>query len=75
MIKLIIKPVNTLYTLDIPPKYLNKEIEITLLPIHKETKRNQAKMIKNLLDKKDFNVFSKIENPLQWQEGIRKEWL
>ncbi len=64
MIKEIIIPKENKYILNIPDEYLNKEIEILIIP--KEDKES--------IFKKSAGVLKDKVDPLKWQEEIRKEW-
>ena len=60
---MIIIPTDEYYTIQIPKKYLNKEIEIIIKPIEK----------KDLIKKTKGIIKNKI-NPLEYERKIRNEW-
>lgn len=74
MVREIIKPENEIYHLHIPKEYINKKIEILILPFsYNEEKDNLYKdsdiFLKTAGILKDRNI-----DPLKWQKEIRDEW-
>jgi len=74
MIREIITPRNCEYTLQIPKEYIDREIEILILPFD-YTKSKKNKKIKKDIFSKTAGIFtSQNINPIEWQNSIRDEW-
>ncbi len=73
MVREIINPESEEYTVHIPKEYLNRKVEILILPfenISQDVKYNSTESIKKTSGiLKDKNI-----NPLEWQKTIRSEW-
>ncbi|WP_323586881.1 hypothetical protein [Aliarcobacter butzleri] len=75
MVREIIKPENEIYQLHIPKEYINKRIEILILPFSYNEERK-------ILSKNNEDIFfqtagilkNKNIDPLKWQNEIRNEW-
>jgi len=65
MIKEIIKVESEYYKIHIPKEYLNKKVEITVLPIEQE---DGTKLLE-----KTSGIFKKKIDPIKWQREIRND--
>jgi len=73
MLREIVIPKEEEYVIKIPREYVNKRVEILVLPLGEGSK---------LKSKKEENVFLKTSgilknygiDPLLWQKEIREEW-
>ncbi len=80
MIRQIIRPTSQTYNLHIPKEYLNKEIEVLVLPIYTDKLNINVQEEENrsntLLDFAKYQVmaFNEIQDPVQWQRNVRDEW-
>jgi len=73
MIREIIKPTSTEYIVHIPNEYIDKEVEILILPIGKE--ENIQKEVNKELFLSTAGILSqKGIDPIKWQQKIRNEW-
>ncbi|MFN2267382.1 MAG: hypothetical protein ABR533_03840 [Desulfonatronovibrio sp.] len=72
MIREIIKPQNNTYLLNIPEEYIDKEIEILLLPISIEEAKVQHHS--NIIRRTSGILSAKEVDPVGWQRQVRKEW-
>ncbi|RQD66819.1 MAG: hypothetical protein D5R98_01435 [Desulfonatronovibrio sp. MSAO_Bac4] len=72
MIREIIKPQNNTYLLNIPEEYINKEVEILLLPVNTEEARIDH--LKNIIRKTSGILSANEVDPVSWQRQLRKEW-
>jgi len=72
MIREIIRPQTQSYTINIPAEYLNREVEILVLPVGPERKvLSQSASIVN----KTAGILSKNKvEPVSWQRKVRDEW-
>lgn len=70
MLRQIVKPTTQHYDLQIPKEYINKEVEILVLPfLHSE---DEGKNISDEIFEKTFGILkSKNIDPIKWQEDIR----
>ncbi len=72
MIREIIRPQTQSYTINIPAEYLDREVEILVLPVGPEKKvlSHNASIVK-----KTAGILSKNKiDPVSWQRKIRDEW-
>ncbi|MCK5541290.1 MAG: hypothetical protein KAI40_01255 [Desulfobacterales bacterium] len=75
MLREIIKTNSEKYILHIPKKYLNKKIEILVLPFENETKNEyQDISFQNAIKKTAGILKSRKIDPVKWQKDIRSEW-
>ena len=74
MLREIICPESEEYILHIPNEYLNKKIEILVLPFFDEPIINGDKNQKNILNKTAGILKDKCIDPIKWQQEIRSEW-
>ena len=64
---------NIRHCLDIPPEFLDMELEITIKPVRKYC--DFLKKIEDIFERnKEVNPFSSITDPVKWQKDIRNEW-
>lgn len=79
MLREIIKPESENYILHIPKEYIDKEVEILVLPFEQPNSPDSNNFQK--INKKD-NVLAntagllsdKNINPVEWQRKLRDEW-
>lgn len=79
MLREIIKPESESYILHIPKEYIDKEVEILVLPFEEPNSPDSNNFQK--INKKD-NVLAntagllsdKNINPVEWQRKLRDEW-
>ena len=73
MLREIIIPKKRDYILNIPEEYLNKRVEILVLPLDEnyDEKRNNNESI---IKKTSGILNHKNIDPIQWQRNIRTEW-
>ena len=75
MLREIIKSNSEEYILHIPKEYLNKRIEILVLPFENESKDSFIYTNKNKNIKKSAGILKKRKiDPIKWQKEIRSEW-
>jgi len=56
-------------------KFKNHKVKIMLIDLKQQsTSKNQKQQIKNILENTQEQLFSSINNPLDWQKNIREEW-
>ncbi len=73
MIREIIKPQSQKYILHLPKEYINKKIEILVLPFDfNEEKKDRNSVID--FSKYKVKAFENIKDPVKWQQKIRNEW-
>lgn len=55
--------------------YYNSRVRVLILADESETNSsNKEKLLVAINDMKKVNMFSKIDNPTQWQKKLRNEW-
>jgi len=75
MIREIIRPSSEYYSLHIPKEYIDKDIEILVLPFeYPEDKKQSVSKNKQLLQKTAGLLTSRNIDPLKWQQVIRAEY-
>ncbi|MBF7065914.1 hypothetical protein ACOL3B_08450 [Aliarcobacter butzleri] len=75
MVREIIKPENEIYQLHIPKEYINKRIEILILPFsYNEEKKILSKNNEDIFFQAAGILKNKNIDPLKWQNEIRNEW-
>jgi len=77
MIREIVVPIKETCLLHIPEKYIDRRIEILILPFDRHEddigkSRNQSR--KKLLKKTAGLLRAKKIDPMAWQDQIRQEW-
>ena len=76
MIREIITVKDTNYEIHIPEEYINKEVEILVLPYEKSdlsNKKQNAKQIGIAFSNYNIRSFDEIDNPVEWQNKIRED--
>jgi hypothetical protein len=74
MIREIIKPTKRDYTIHIPDEYLNRTVEILILPISDDQIKN-IPVGDNELTRKTAGILKDASlDPVQWQRSMRDEW-
>lgn len=73
MIREIVRPTSTEYIIHIPDEYIDKEVEILVLPIDTE-KVVDKKVNKELFSATAGILRPKGIDPVKWQQKIRNEW-
>ena len=75
MIRKIIKPSSEYYNVHIPKEYMDKRVEVLVLPFDDKPEENNQEINKNnrLLEKTAGLLRSKNIDPVKWQQGIRTE--
>lgn len=75
MLREIVKATSQEYILHIPMDYLNREIEILILPFSREAKAEfKDDSFCDRIKKTSGMLKNKINDPVQWQKDIRGEW-
>lgn len=74
MIREIIRPRSSEYIVHIPSEYINKEVEILILPLNLEEEGGVKKIDETIFSKTAGILRSKKINPIKWQQEIRNEW-
>jgi len=75
MIREIIRPSSEYYSLHIPKEYIDKNIEILILPFeYPEEEKLKVSENKQLLQKTAGLLASRNIDPLKWQQAIRAEY-
>jgi hypothetical protein len=75
MIREIIKPKSEEYLLHIPKGYINKKIEILIIPFKNVTDSLSGKSNYSDALKKTAGILkNKNIDPVVWQKNIRAEW-
>jgi len=74
MIREIITPKNEEYMLHIPTEYINRKVEILILPFDYTQSTQKKKPKKNIFLKTAGILASKNIDPIAWQNEIRGEW-
>jgi len=72
MIREVIRPKTQSYTIEIPPEYLDREIEIIVFPVEPE-KQYEART-SEIVRKTSGILAGKAIDPVSWQKRIRGEW-
>jgi hypothetical protein len=61
------------HCLNIPPEFINKDLEITIKPIRSVGKIREK--IESILKKnKNTKPFNSISDPVKWQKETRSDW-
>ena len=74
MVREIIKPISEVYNLHIPKEYLNKRIEILILPFSYNEKDENIEQNDDVFKKTSGILKNTNIDPVKWQEEIRDEW-
>ena len=74
MVREIIKPVSEIYNLHIPKEYINKRVEILILPFSYNENDKNIEQNDNVLKKTSGILKNTNIDPLKLQEEIRDEW-
>jgi hypothetical protein len=72
VIREIVTPTNTNFTLKIPKEYLNRQVEILVLPLFNESKVKKTKILEAFSKTAGILKDKKID-PLKWQREIRSD--
>ena len=72
MIREIIRPQGKTYTINIPEEYIDKEVEIIVLPVRLE--RIHLEQSADIVRKTSGILSDKKIDPVCWQREIRSEW-
>ncbi|MGD9718596.1 MAG: hypothetical protein AB7U24_05085 [Sulfurimonadaceae bacterium] len=74
MLREIIKPTSELYSIHIPKEYLNRDVEILVLPFsYNEKHITENEHTEDIFAKTSGILKSRSIDPLQWQEDIRSD--
>ena len=73
MIREIIRPVSDTYSIHIPEEYINREVEILVLPFNSGGKTRNISN-NTIIAKTSGILRSKKVIPEKWQQEIRGEW-
>jgi hypothetical protein len=69
-------PLKNKVEVEIPPDYINKEVEIVIFPVEKaekkKSKKGNIRSLKGILGKADFNKQKKAE---AWESVVEKKFL
>lgn len=74
MVREIIKPISEIYNLHIPKEYINKRVEILILPFTYNEKKKESNLDNDIFTKTSGILKNTNIDPLVWQEEIRNEW-
>jgi hypothetical protein len=74
MLREIICPQIEEYMLHIPPEYLNKKVEILVLPFFEEETAQKVNNVQGIINKTAGILKDKSIDPVKWQQEIRSEW-
>ncbi len=74
MLRQIIKPKTEKYLLNIPKEYLNKRVEILVLPYENSEDTDMPKKSTGIIAKTAGILKNKNIDPVKWQRKIRNEW-
>ncbi len=74
MIREIIKPDSTEYTLHIPLEYVNQKIEIIGFPVNSSLNPPATTEILDVLRNSAGILKNRKIDPIRWQKNIRNEW-
>ena len=74
MLREIIIPKQRDYTLNIPEEYLNKRVEILVLPLDDNYDEKKRDNNESIIKKTSGILKHKNIDPIQWQRNIRSEW-
>jgi len=76
MIREIITVKDTNYEIHIPKEYINKEVEILILPYERSdlsNKKQKAEQDGIAFSNYNIRSFDEIDNPVEWQNKIRED--
>ena len=72
MVREIIKPISEIYNLHIPKEYINKRVEILILPF---SYYEEKSTLNNDIFEKTLGILKNNNlDPVEWQKEIRNEW-
>ena len=72
MVREIIKPISEIYNLHIPKEYINKRVEILILPF---SYHEEKSTLNNDIFEKTLGILKNNNlDPVEWQKEIRNEW-
>jgi hypothetical protein len=72
MVREIIKPISEIYNLHIPKEYINKRVEILILPFSYDEEKST---LNNDIFEKTLGILKNNNlDPVEWQKEIRNEW-
>lgn len=74
MYREIITPKEKNYLIKIPIEYLNKQLEILVLPIDNNVNDEKQNTATDIINKTAGMFSSKKIDPIKWQNDIRAEW-
>ena len=74
MLREIIIPKKRDHVIEIPAEYLNKKVEILVLPIDNDTISEAVSDNADIIKKTSGILKSRNIDPLEWQKSIREEW-
>lgn len=72
MVREIIKPTSEFYNLHIPREYINREVEILVLPFD-EKRESEENKSDDIFAKTSGLLKSRHIDPLKWQQEIRDD--
>ncbi|MDQ7085776.1 MAG: hypothetical protein Q9M36_13085 [Sulfurovum sp.] len=74
MIREIITPQSGEYILQIPKEYIDREVEILILPFSYPKSKKKKSSKKDIFSKTSGILVSENIDPIAWQDEIRSEW-
>lgn len=75
MIREIIHPTTENYTIVIPKEYLNKDVELLIIPLDSKNGEDSDKMRKLEIIRNSAGLIKKEDfDPIKWQDEIRDKW-
>jgi len=74
MVREIIKPKDNEYTIKIPAEYINRRIEILILPYPEDDSIAPHNSGVDIIKKTAGLLAGKNIDPVEWQRKMRSEW-
>ena len=74
MLREIVIPRKRDYVINIPAEYINKKVEILVLPIDNESIMEPLSDNCDIIKKTSGFLISRNFDPLEWQKSFRAEW-
>lgn len=74
MIREIVTPKSENYYINIPKEYINKKVEILVLPFETSIENRSKKTEQDILSQTNGILSIKKVDPLIWQNSIRDEY-
>ncbi len=72
MIKQIIRPRSQQYVIQIPKKYLNKDVVVSVVPLTEDAGQSDDRL--DIIKRTAGILAERKIDPVTWQREIRSEW-